>query len=78
MNKNWKIRIYEIASIVGMTNGEMIEIAQISGCSARSHSSTLRKKDVEEVLKTLSRLGLIENSKAERILSIISEDFKNQ
>ena len=48
-----KIRVYELASELGMTNKELLALLQKEGFTVRSHSSCLEGDDADLVRRTV-------------------------
>ena len=48
-----KIRVYELASELGLTNKELLELLKKEGFNVRSHSSTLEGDDADLVRRSV-------------------------
>ena len=60
-----KVRVYELARELGMTNKEILDLCDALGIGAKSHSSSIEDAQADRVRRKAEREGLIRDEQPE-------------
>ena len=53
-----KIRVYELARELGLTNKEMLDLAESLGIGVKSHSSSIEEAQADRARRKADQLGI--------------------
>ena len=54
-----KVRVYELAKELGMTNKEALDLAMVLGVPVKSHSSSIQEPQADRIRRRAERDGVV-------------------